>query len=173
MTLPDEPAPSDNHTSADETTDEIQDMLGEEDYIPGTRIPKPRNRGVYESEEEYVEFLRQYYAENFPKHRYLETLLQYVNNNNTTIYDYYVEVANHYRRHEESSIPEFERDNPFVNDEELILLIDSDDVRMPLYFAGTLSKVVEKNLPQYIVDQSKHVFVDPVEKYSEEVGKLI
>ena len=45
------------------------DVLSEHknEYIPGTDIFKPRDRGVYESDEEYVEFLRQYYEAAFTK----------------------------------------------------------------------------------------------------------
>ena len=37
-----------------------------EDYIPGTNIHKPRGRGIYETDEEYVEFLREFYHKHFP-----------------------------------------------------------------------------------------------------------
>ncbi len=36
-----------------------------DEYIPGTNYKKPRNRGVYETDEEYVEFLRNYYNRIF------------------------------------------------------------------------------------------------------------
>ena len=35
-------------------------------YIPGTDILKPRNRGVFETDEEYVKYLEDYYAKYFP-----------------------------------------------------------------------------------------------------------
>lgn len=36
------------------------------DFIPGTNIPKPRTRGLDESDESYVSYLKSYYNENFP-----------------------------------------------------------------------------------------------------------
>lgn len=35
------------------------------EYIPGTNIRKPRNRGPYESDSDYAEYLRNYYDKNF------------------------------------------------------------------------------------------------------------
>lgn len=36
-------------------------------YIAGTTIRKPRDRGIYESDEEYINYLREYYDKYFPK----------------------------------------------------------------------------------------------------------
>lgn len=36
-------------------------------YIAGTTIRKPRDRNTYETDEEYVEYLREYYEKYFPK----------------------------------------------------------------------------------------------------------
>ena len=53
-----------NSTETDETIDNnLNDMLDE--YIPGTNIPKPRNRGLYETDEEYEKFLEDYYSQFF------------------------------------------------------------------------------------------------------------
>ena len=49
-----------------------QPMFTEEDYsdeyIEGTNIRKPRVRGIYETDEEYVEFLERFYNHHFPNH---------------------------------------------------------------------------------------------------------
>ena len=37
-----------------------------DNYIPGTNIRKPRWRGDYETDEEYVDYLREYYGRYFP-----------------------------------------------------------------------------------------------------------
>lgn len=42
-------------------------MTEEQELIPGTNIPRPRYRGVYETDEEYVEYLKNYYGEYFPE----------------------------------------------------------------------------------------------------------
>lgn len=46
---------------------QISSILDEhiDEYIPGTNIFKPRYRGVYETDEEYIEFLRKYYEAAF------------------------------------------------------------------------------------------------------------
>ena len=36
-------------------------------YIPGTDILKPRDRYINETDEDYIKFLKEYYAEKFPK----------------------------------------------------------------------------------------------------------
>ena len=144
-----------------------------EELIPGTNIHKPRGRGDYETDEEYVDFLRQYYEKVFPNNSYLENLMQYINHSHITIYDYYVSVADHYRNHDEDNLPAFEHNNPFITDIDLQNLIQSDDNRMPLFFAGSLSKVVERNLSQRQMIENQIVFEDPVEKYNEEVGYRI
>lgn len=38
-----------------------KDLLNEDEYIPGTDLKKPRKRGDYETEEEYVKYLEGYY----------------------------------------------------------------------------------------------------------------
>lgn len=37
------------------------------EYIPGTNIPKPRVRGIYETDEEYIKYLKEYYNMYFPE----------------------------------------------------------------------------------------------------------
>lgn len=40
------------------------DTLEHQEYIPGTNILRPRGRGIFESDEDYVNYLRDYYEEN-------------------------------------------------------------------------------------------------------------
>ena len=40
-----------------------------EEYIPDTNIRRPRVRGIYETDEEYVEFLERFYNHHFPNQR--------------------------------------------------------------------------------------------------------
>ena len=42
-----------------------QQLESNPDYIPGTNIPRPRYRGVYETDEEYTEYLEEYYNRVF------------------------------------------------------------------------------------------------------------
>ena len=41
--------------------------VNSDEFIPGTNIRKPRCRGDYETDEEYVEYLRDYYGRYFPE----------------------------------------------------------------------------------------------------------
>ena len=47
--------------------------------IPGTNIPKPRNRGLYETDQEYTQFLKEYYDKVFNKKNELNDMFK--NNN--------------------------------------------------------------------------------------------
>lgn len=49
------------------TEDEKEDNLNEDKkYIPGTNILKPEDRKPYQTDEEYVKYLEDYYKEHFP-----------------------------------------------------------------------------------------------------------
>ena len=50
--------------------------------IPGTNIPRPRNRGLYETDEEYEQFLKEYYDKAFNKNKELNDM--FINNNTDT-----------------------------------------------------------------------------------------
>ena len=39
----------------------------ERELVPGTNIPKPRYREYYESDEDYVAYLKDYYSKYFPE----------------------------------------------------------------------------------------------------------
>ena len=49
----------------DENMSQIE--VNSDEFIPGTNIRKPRCRGDYETDEEYVEYLRDYYGRYFPE----------------------------------------------------------------------------------------------------------
>ena len=44
---------------------DLEEMINEEEFIPGTNIPKPRYRKVNETDEEYEQFLEEYYSRYF------------------------------------------------------------------------------------------------------------
>ena len=46
----------------------------EDNYILGTNIPKPRNRGIFETDEEYENYLKDYYSKYFPESKELATI---------------------------------------------------------------------------------------------------
>lgn len=47
--------------------DEAMDDISLDEFIPGTRIRKPRYRDPYETDEEYVAYLAEYYGRYFPQ----------------------------------------------------------------------------------------------------------
>ena len=148
---------------------DLQDMFEySEEYIPGTNIHRPRVRGIYETDEEYVEFLRDFYERHFPGSTYIENLLAYVKEHQLTVYDYYVQVGDAYENQEE--VPSFEIDNPFVTEEDKKMLVNPEDPRMSLFFASSLTKVIEKNLSANRQQELQDMLGDPVERYNEEVG---
>ena len=66
------PRPSDDIISSDEVNEVIDDTMDNldvesDEFIPGTRIRKPRWRGPYETDEEYVAYLAEYYGRYFPQ----------------------------------------------------------------------------------------------------------
>lgn len=54
-----------------------EEKLDDDKYISGTKILKPRNRGIFETDEEYENFLRDYYSKYFPESKELAV----INNN--------------------------------------------------------------------------------------------
>lgn len=57
-----------NHNDLEETSMFTEEDFSEE-YIAGTTIRRPRERGIYETDEEYVAFLERYYNDYFPEAR--------------------------------------------------------------------------------------------------------
>ena len=41
--------------------------IEEQEFMPGTNIPRPRYRDTYETDEQYVEYLKEYYSKYFPE----------------------------------------------------------------------------------------------------------
>lgn len=51
-----------------------EEKLDDDQYITGTNIPKPRNRGIFETDEEYENFLKEYYSKYFPESKELAVI---------------------------------------------------------------------------------------------------
>jgi len=100
---------------------------------------------------------------------YLNAVIQYTRSQNISLYDYYVNVAEQYRTHNENSLPAFERTNPFISEQDIQLLTESEDQNMSLYFASALSQIIERNLPRDRVEELQSLFDDPTEKYNEHI----
>ena len=99
---------------------------------------------------------------------YISNLISYVTEHNITIYDYYLDVADKYLNHKEDELQEFEHSNPFIKGQEIELLTTSDDQMISLYFATSLSRVIELNVQN--VDNYRDLFVDNVEVYNDSIA---
>ena len=64
---------------------EIKEEDTKDELIPGTNIKRPRDRGVYETDEEYVDFLRDYYDKVFPGNNKARAALELAKETNNQI----------------------------------------------------------------------------------------
>ena len=153
--------------------DPVTQELGEfsEDLIPGTDIHRPRRRGDYETDEEYVEFLRRFYQKYFPNAEYVQNVIHYCQENETNIYDYYQEVANGYRGENAENIPEFERENPFISEGDINLLLTSDDSMIDTHFANAMMEVIGLNISDFQRNKLSYMFDNPEDRYNEELAR--
>lgn len=125
----------------------------------------------------HTRFIKQYPYENNSAYEvvtneentnYIANLLNYVTEHNITIYDYYLDVADKYINHKEDELQEFEHSNPFIKGQEIELLTTSDDQMISLYFATSLSRVIELNVQN--IDNYRDLFVDNVEVYNDSIA---
>lgn len=107
--------------------------------------------------------------ESVAKENYVMQLLQYVEENNISIFHYYVDLGNHYRQDPNYQPQGFEQNNPFITENDINLLRQSNEEYIQLYFADCLSKVVELNRPQHILANQEELFVSTDEEFKEEV----
>ena len=151
--------------------DPVTQELGEfsEDFIPGTNIHRPRVRGDYESDEDYVEFLRRFYEKYFPNVNYVQQVIEYCQNNHMNIYDYYQIIGSLHRENNEAVLPEFERENPLLAEEDIALLKASNDEMVDQYFANAMMQALGLNLSDVQRDELEEMFVDGSERYNEEI----
>ena len=107
-------------------------------------------------------------AVNEENNDYISNLISYVTEHNITIYDYYIDVADKYINHKEDELQEFEHSNPFIKGQEIELLTTSDDQMISLYFATSISRVIELNVQN--IDNYRDLFVDNVEVYNDSIA---
>lgn len=92
------------------------------------------------------------------KENYIINLLQYIEENNISIFHYYLELANNYRQNPNYQPLEFEQNNPFIITNDLTLLRQSKEKYISLYFARSLAKVIELNKPKFILANQEELF---------------
>lgn len=92
---------------------------------------------------------------------YINKLLKFIEENNISLLDYYKNIGRIYKTREESYLPEFEKQNPFIDENDIRLLVESEDNMMIEYFARAMFKVINLNI---INDKKQHVTTS--EKYT-------
>ena len=147
--------------------------LGEfsEELIPGSDIHRPRRRGDYETDEEYVAFLRRFYAKYFPYAEYVQKTLQYCQENQINLYDHFKNVASSYQSATTEKLPDFESENPFLSEGDIKLLLTSNDEMIGTYFANTMMNTIGLNISDFQKDKLADLFTPEEENYNEEIVK--
>jgi len=79
------------------------------------------------------------------KKEYINKVLEYVKENNITVYDYYLEFAKHMRNHDDFTLQPFELQNPFVKGEDINKLLTSTDDKIVEYFAYVMSDTINSS----------------------------
>ena len=76
--------------------------------------------------------------------QYMKELSNYTLRNNINIHDYYKNLAKSYREEENFKPEGFERNNPFMNPEEVEKLVSSEDDSITEDFANRMSQLIQK-----------------------------
>ena len=150
----------------EETNPEYNPEDYSEEFIPGTNIHKPRERGVYESDEEYVEFLREFYHRHFPNAEYVQAVLKYCQDNQMNLYDYYYAVGTIIRSGHLEDLPDFEIDNPFMSEGDDETLQSAEDEMILTHFANAMMKTIGLNLSDFKREELQQMFTDEIENYT-------
>ena len=137
-----------------------------EELIPGTNIHKPRERGVYESDEEYVDFLREFYQKHFPNADYIQEVLKYCQENQINLYNYYYAVGNSIRSRHLENLPAFEINNPFLSKEDHEILQSAEDEMILTHFSNAMMRNIGLNLSDFKRDELQQMFSDEAENYT-------
>ena len=77
------------------------------------------------------------------KKGYIERLLKYTKENNISLYDYYLRLAKHIRYSDNYKLQDFEKQNPFIKQEDIGLLYTSTDDKVVEYFAKSMTERIE------------------------------
>ena len=85
---------------------------------------------------------------------YINRLLKFLEENNMSLLEYYRNIGRIYKTKEESYLPDFEKQNPFIDENDIKLLVESEDNMIIEYFARATFKVVNLNI---IEDKKQHV----------------
>lgn len=78
------------------------------------------------------------------KKGYIERLLKYTKENNISLYDYYLRLAKHIRYSDNYKLQDFEKQNPFIKQDDIGLLYTSTDDKVVEYFAKSMTERIEE-----------------------------
>ena len=77
---------------------------------------------------------------------YIKELLKFIEENNISLMEYYRNIGRIHRTKENSYLPLFERKNPFLDDNDIRLLLESDNHMIIEYFARAMTRVINLNI---------------------------
>ena len=77
---------------------------------------------------------------------YINELLKYLEENNISLIEYYRNVGRIYRTKDNISLPEFEKKNPFIDEGDIRLLLESEEQMIVQYFARAMFRVINLNI---------------------------
>ena len=122
--------------------DDFTDSLTREDVLEYLNHLKEKIR-KQEEQDNLVE------EENLSaRQSYVNALMEYIRENGMTLNEYYTMLGESLLSGDLSRVPEFERKNPFLTQDDINRLLDSDEDRIVEYFANAMTRVIELNLEQ-------------------------
>ena len=77
---------------------------------------------------------------------YIKELIKFLDEKNISLIEYFRNIGKIHRRKDNEYLPEFERKNPFIDENDIRLLLESDDNMIVEYFARLMFKVINLNI---------------------------
>ena len=107
--------------------------------------------------------------------KYLKALDIFLEENNLTISEYYEILGNTYLTGKTTSLPEFEKENPFLSKNDIKKLLTSKDDKINYYFTTVMTKVIELNKQKELLDKEsqEEVIKEELEKIQLEEQELL
>ena len=75
------------------------------------------------------------------------------------------------REENTENLPEFERENPFISEGDINLLLTSDDSMIDTYFANAMMGVIGLNISDFQRNKLSDMFDNPEDRYNEELAR--
>ena len=125
--------------------DKMVDVTWEEitRYLKGLRAKKEREEAQKEKLPE-EEIIPQEKVTNTSINEYINAVLSYIDAKNISLLEYYRIVGRQHRVRDVSSLPEFEQENPIIDENDIRLLQERKDDKIVEYFARAMFKLINK-----------------------------